>query len=84
EIQELLDLKSIETKQSLLKELKKEKAEIDQSLKTHRAKINQRIQKTLKEKIAILNIDLLTIILILLSTTTVLQILTIIYLIWRK
>jgi tetrahydromethanopterin S-methyltransferase subunit G len=68
----------------LLKELKKEKAEIDQSLKTHRAKINQRIQKTLKEKIAILNIDLLTIILILLSTTTVLQILTIIYLIWRK
>jgi hypothetical protein len=30
--------------------LKKEKAEIDQSLKTHRAKINQRIQKTLKKK----------------------------------
>ena len=63
--------------------MKKEKAEIDQSLKTHRAKINQIIQKTLKEKIAILNIDLLTIRLILLSTTTVLQILTIIYLIWR-
>ena len=63
---------------------KKEKSEIEKDLKSHRAKINQRIQKTLKEKISILNMDLLTIILILLSTTTVLQILTIIYLIWRK
>lgn len=32
------NLKSIETKQSLLKELKKKKAEIDQSLKTHEQK----------------------------------------------
>ena len=81
---QLVEAKLTELKRSFSGRIEKRKSEIEKDLKSHRAKINQRIQKTLKEKISILNMDLLTIILVLLATTTALQIITIAYLLWRK
>jgi fructose-1,6-bisphosphatase len=79
----LLEKNSQSLKEHLQKELKNEKSEIDQSLKTISSKINQKIDKVFKEKIKILDINILTAILSMLVITMVFQVCIFALIIWR-